>query len=62
MQVLARFANKDEKLEGKGYEKIPSEMGAVYLPVDGLSYSDTITLGFAKFLWMPQITVSGVSA
>lgn len=62
MQVLARFANKGETLTGKRYEKVPSEMGDVYLPKDGLRYSDTIILGFSKFLWMPRITVDGVRA
>lgn len=62
MEVLARFANKGEKLEGKGYKRVPSEKGDVYLPSGGLNYSNTVTLGFAKFLWMPRITVDGVSA
>ncbi|MBU3878519.1 hypothetical protein HGO97_022220 [Faecalicatena sp. AGMB00832] len=62
MEILARFADKGEKLEGKGYKRVSSEKGDVYLPVRGLNYKDTITLGLAKFLWMPRITVDGVSA
>ncbi len=62
MEILARFANEGEKLEEKGYKRVSSEKGDVYLPERGLNYSNTITLGMAKFLWMPRITVGGVSA
>ena len=62
IEVLARFANKGEKLEEKGYKKVSSEMGDVYLPAGSLKYKDTITFGMSKFLWMPRVTVGGVSA
>lgn len=37
-------------------------MGDVYLPAGSLKYKDTITFGMSKFLWMPRVTVGGVSA
>ncbi|MBA4698535.1 MAG: hypothetical protein H2212_03805 [Ruminococcus sp.] len=61
MEILARFANKDEKLEKKGYDKFASELGEVYLPQNGIGYSDTIKFGISKFLWMPRITIEGVN-
>lgn len=61
MEILARLANKDEKLEKKGYEKVVSELGEVYLPQKGIEYSDTIRLGISKFFWMPRITIEGAS-
>lgn len=61
MEILARFANKDEKLEEEGYNKVESEVGYVYLPRGGMAYSNTLTFGFTKFLWMPRITVDGAS-
>lgn len=61
MEILARFANKTEKLEKKGYKKIESELGEVYLPQKGIEYSDTIKFGISKFFWMPRITIEGVN-
>lgn len=60
MEISARFADQGENLEDKGYKRVSSEKGDVYLPTRGLNYKDTVTLGFEKFLWMPKITVDGV--
>lgn len=62
MEISARFADQGENLENKGYKRVSSEKGDVYFPVNGLNYRDTVTLGLTKFLWMPKITVDGVSA
>ena len=59
MEVLARFAGKDEKLEEKGYKKVPSELGHVYLPPEQIEFGDILKLGFTTYFQMPQITVEG---
>lgn len=61
MEILARFADKDERLEEEGYYKVDSELGNVFLPQRGVAYSDTLTFGVLKFLWMPRITVDGAN-
>ena len=61
MEILARLANRNEKLPEKQYKKVESEVGNVFLPSNGMEYSDTVSFGFSKFLWMPRITVDGVS-
>ncbi|MGC4018459.1 MAG: hypothetical protein QM793_04000 [Muricomes sp.] len=61
MEVLARFANEDEKLDESRYEEVTTELGQVYLPQRGIAYSDTIKLGISKFLWMPRIIIEGAN-
>lgn len=59
MEVLARFAGKDEKLEENGYKKVTSELGHVYLPPEQIEFGDILKLGFTTYFQMPQITVEG---
>ena len=62
MDVLARFAGKNEKLEEEGYKKVESELGVVYLPPTRMAFADTLKLGYTTYFKMPKITVEGVRA
>lgn len=60
MEILARFANQNEKLPEEHYKKVESEMGSIFFPASGMILLETVTLGLKKILWMPRILVDGV--
>ena len=59
MDVVARLAAEDEKVDEKGFQKIEVDSANVYILKTGIGVEDTLTLSFSNFMWIPRITVSG---
>lgn len=60
VEVAARFAAENEKLDEAHYNVMDTEVGKLYVPRNSVSIGDKIGLGLRKFLWMDGVQVFGI--
>lgn len=59
MDVVARLAAENEKINEEHFHKVETPSANVYILKTGIGVEDTLTLSFSNFMWIPRITVSG---
>lgn len=59
MDVVARLAAEDEKIDEEYFRKVETPSANVYILKTGIGIEDTLTLSFSNFMWIPRVTVGG---